>query len=499
MSSDAERCPHCGEQIRKYGSYTTTAPNQIDNSGHFSNDNHKGNNGVSDVDGYAGLIKLGVIIGLIWLIIWLITKVIIPLFFINITVIMFLIGYMKVKYQKYLFPLCGAGLLLLRLDFSKGWFTNTFALAVPSMAGLLPVLFYINLLAGLTGIYLYIRGRRKQKGLFQFPEFSKPNLIIMGALVLTGVAISLIPYWATRRASATANPIQNTQAVNTAADYPTVAEVVPADSSKHFSSNTINYYGQVGNLNANFSLSWGSDGHITGSYYYPDRNNTTYTLAGELMEDGRLLLTEFTNNLQTAACDLTWTNNCYTGQMRNNDGRVLPMQMCTTQDASDTTSVEVVGDTTANIILDSATLKMYVANIKAEFQRINKASLIKETENLYGSRVDYFKENEAIVKIATVCYNYDKKTISEYYFKNNELFFIYRVFGKIAADSSLYDKREYRSYIYNRKTIKYIANQEVRPCIKCEYDERSVEYQLLRANSSKSFPLVPCYNEDSQR
>ncbi len=88
------------------------------------------------------------------------------------------------------------------------------------------------------------------------------------------------------------------------------------------------YSGFVGRLKTLYSISWNTDGTITGTYYYPDRNAVKYILKGKKMTNGSIELTEFTNNIPSATCTLFPRDKCYMGTMINTDGRQLKMSMC---------------------------------------------------------------------------------------------------------------------------------------------------------------------------
>lgn len=105
--------------------------------------------------------------------------------------------------------------------------------------------------------------------------------------------------------------------------------------SNYHSSNIIKrnsitkkYSGNVGKLEASYSLTWYTDGTIIGSYFYPNRSNITYSLTGNDLGNGRIELIEYTGNNVSANCSLTLQGNCYIGQMNNTDGRKLKMTMC---------------------------------------------------------------------------------------------------------------------------------------------------------------------------
>ncbi len=109
-------------------------------------------------------------------------------------------------------------------------------------------------------------------------------------------------------------------------------------SSKSLNSGTTNsnngtvvtkaYTGNVGKLGASYNLTWNSDGTIEGTYYYPQRSNITYILKGKDFKNGTIQLTEYTGNNITAICNLSLHGNCYLGEMKNTDGRILKMTIC---------------------------------------------------------------------------------------------------------------------------------------------------------------------------
>lgn len=90
------------------------------------------------------------------------------------------------------------------------------------------------------------------------------------------------------------------------------------------------YRGKVGALEASFSLEWGDDGSVYGSYQYDNRPGVIYGLDGSNPAEGELYLEEFTGNKLTARCQLkkviTDGAIVWRGEMHNLDGRVLEME-----------------------------------------------------------------------------------------------------------------------------------------------------------------------------
>lgn len=85
------------------------------------------------------------------------------------------------------------------------------------------------------------------------------------------------------------------------------------------------YDGQVGKLKAIFNLDWGGDNSVGGTYRYPSRKGVVYRLEGEVTEDGKLVLREYTGTNLTAVLMLKDTGGGskvrWSGKMQNTDGR----------------------------------------------------------------------------------------------------------------------------------------------------------------------------------
>ncbi len=90
------------------------------------------------------------------------------------------------------------------------------------------------------------------------------------------------------------------------------------------------YQGKVGSLNADFSLEWGDDGSVSGTYTYESRPGVIYGLEGANPAEGELYLEEYTGSKLTARCYLAKAVTdgaiIWRGEMRNVDGRVIPME-----------------------------------------------------------------------------------------------------------------------------------------------------------------------------
>lgn len=90
------------------------------------------------------------------------------------------------------------------------------------------------------------------------------------------------------------------------------------------------YQGKIGKLEAVFSLEWHDDGSVTGAYGHPAKPGTIYSLEGNNPAEGELYLEEYTGDTLTARCYLRKVVTdgviLWRGEMRNTDGRILPME-----------------------------------------------------------------------------------------------------------------------------------------------------------------------------
>jgi len=139
-------------------------------------------------DGYTWIAKIIGFLIVAFIVIWLVFAVIVPLVVIDIALISLIAGLVKKKWNKYLFPLSIIGTIYVVLDFNLGWFTKAFVANVSFLADLIPILLYINIIAGLVAAYLFVRNilNIKNPEAKEDGEFSKRNLIIMSCLLLVG-------------------------------------------------------------------------------------------------------------------------------------------------------------------------------------------------------------------------------------------------------------------------------------------------------------------------
>ena len=92
------------------------------------------------------------------------------------------------------------------------------------------------------------------------------------------------------------------------------------------------YSGQIGNLDARFELEWLPNNEVKGFYWHPARNpSIKYKLHGSNIQEGEVMLTEYTNGHITANISLLKSakdgKTIWSGTMENTDGRKLGVSM----------------------------------------------------------------------------------------------------------------------------------------------------------------------------
>ena len=136
-----------------------------------------------------------------------------------------------------------------------------------------------------------------------------------------------------------------------------------------------------------------------------------------------------------------------------------------------------------------------VLNIRKEVQRINVLPLDSTKHGFYcdtDGKITYYTYNGKVVKIV-IDWSFvgDASSIVEYFYKDGKLIFEYEVI--IGAPAGLPDTRlEQRIYVNNDRTIRFMRNQEVIACRKCEFSPSSREYKVLRAYKSGNIKSALC-------
>ncbi len=164
--SGTGQCQTCGGTGYEYYYEARKSDSRV------SDDNSSDEGGVS---GFFGKV-IGILI-VAAIVIWLVFAVVIPLAVINIAVIALIIGMAKKEWSKILFPFSILGSIYLIVDYNKGFFTKALVSNVSFLDGLVPILFYINILAGLVSAYLLIRDQIDKKKLQSREKGSSRNEI----------------------------------------------------------------------------------------------------------------------------------------------------------------------------------------------------------------------------------------------------------------------------------------------------------------------------------
>ena len=150
-------------------------------------------------------------------------------------------------------------------------------------------------------------------------------------------------------------------------------------------------------------------------------------------------------------------------------------------------------DTPATVPASPAEQK--VLDIRNEYARINSLGLtaqkfrfVCDTE---GS-ISYFTENGKVVKIA-IDWGFlgDGQSKNEYYYQNGALIFAFEqhVGGPAGEPAST---NEFRTYVQNDRTIKYLRNQKVESCRTCSFSASSREYKAVKALETRNFKSALC-------
>lgn len=186
-------CSRCGSKNHAttncpHGMYASrvTRPTSDAEGARISGSGHS-----SDADSSTGTELVGKILGVLVVIaaiLWFVFSVAIPLLLINMALLALIAAHVKRNLRQWLLPLSAFGAALVVADYNAGWSTRTLVTNVSFFASAIPVLVYLNLLAGLAALYLIVRDYLNRiKPLDPSEgEFSRRNLAIMGCLLVVG-------------------------------------------------------------------------------------------------------------------------------------------------------------------------------------------------------------------------------------------------------------------------------------------------------------------------
>ena len=145
--------------------------------------------------------------------------------------------------------------------------------------------------------------------------------------------------------------------------------------------------------------------------------------------------------------------------------------------------------------LSNTTPEQLVLDIRSEFKRINSLRLTPKKYKFVcdtDGTITYYTDNGKVVKIA-IDWGFigDGSSTSEYYYKDDKLLFTYETYIGGPANGPE-TKTEYRTYVNDDKTVKYMENQKVLSCTACQFNSSSKEYKALRAYNTNNIKAALC-------
>ena len=158
-----------------------------------------------------------------------------------------------------------------------------------------------------------------------------------------------------------------------------------------------------------------------------------------------------------------------------------------------TDSSVVAVDTPATV--PASPLEQKVLDIRNEYTRINGLGLAAQKFRFVcdtDGSISYFTENGKVVKIA-IDWGFlgDGQSKNEYYYKNGALIFAFE--QHVGGPAGLPETtNEFRSYVQNDRTIKYLRNQKEERCRTCSFSASSREYKALKALETRNFKSALC-------
>lgn len=136
-----------------------------------------------------------------------------------------------------------------------------------------------------------------------------------------------------------------------------------------------------------------------------------------------------------------------------------------------------------------------ILNIQSEIKRTNNLPLTAKKYNFEYHTVEiitYYSNKGNITKIS-IDWGFigEGSSKSEYYYKNEKLIFIFETYigGSVNEPVS---KTEYRTYVNNDITIKYMENAKIVTCTICNYKKSSREYKILNAFNTTNIKSILC-------
>ena len=180
---------------------------------------------------------------------------------------------------------------------------------------------------------------------------------------------------------------------------------------------------------------------------------------------------------------------------------LLVLMSCNEKKTSEQDATPVAENTTA-ITIDTTTTAPSesldpITSIRQKVEAINNSQDLQKKQYQFKCdemmTVDYFYRNNELVKIAvdfgTVGDVYAKEG---YYYDQGKLLFIYEFVEGGPACEGCFKKNEYRTYVINDKTIKYLKDKTEKDCKKCDFSASSREYKLTKAKNQEEIKRLFC-------
>jgi hypothetical protein len=151
----------------------------------------------------------------------------------------------------------------------------------------------------------------------------------------------------------------------------------------------------------------------------------------------------------------------------------------------------------ASIFAQQKTPDSAIEAIRIAFKEINSGHYKSEQYTYeyagcveFGS-LEYYLDNQQIVKIKETGLIGDGGWDTEYYYRNGNLIFIFEstILGPFEGKS---EKREYRVYVKDGKVIRYMEDKKIVPADNKTAEMTATAIKLLKVRTTKNFKAALC-------
>ena len=139
-----------------------------------------------------------------------------------------------------------------------------------------------------------------------------------------------------------------------------------------------------------------------------------------------------------------------------------------------------------------------VEEIRTAFKEINSNKTYKQEHYTYEAagcvddgRLDYYLDKQQVVKIKETGLIGDGSWVTEYYYRNGNLIFIFESLIGGPAEGAV-QKSEYRVYVKDGKVIRFMDGQKIIPADNKAADLTATAGKLLKARTTKDFKAALC-------